>query len=177
MDPELNPDACLAEMSAQKDWFVEKAGDLGPEGSAQPLGPDDWSLAQTIEHLVLTERIFIVALARAKTPMPEQTQAEIQSKLDLRRALLNGDRYPVPDGAVLPGPAPDLASLLADWDKQRGRLAGLREKGALPGPETLAAVHPIAGPLNGAETLRFLADHLLYHRLVTEKLIADGLPG
>jgi uncharacterized damage-inducible protein DinB len=157
-------------MTAERDWFLALAAREDPH---TPLGADEWSLAQTIEHLVLVERGFLAGIMRAKDPLPERTPEQDALRAKVNAILQTGEKYEVPVSGVDPGAQPDPDQLRADWEKVRERLRARIENG-LPGDDILVAVHPIAGPLNAAEALEFLANHLIYHRVRVEQLLARG---
>ena len=157
----------LDHMTTDRDWFLALAAREDPH---IPLGEDEWSLAQTIEHLVLVERGFLAGIMRAKDPLPERTPEQAELRAKVNAWLRSGEKYEVPVSGVDPGPQPDLEALLADWTKVRERLHARIENG-LPGDDVLVAVHPIAGPLNAPEALEFLAYHLVYHRVRVQQLL------
>lgn len=156
-------------LETERAWFLRQLE--SPEVST-PLGPDEWSIAQTVEHLILVERGFLAGIMRAKDPLPERTPEQDELRAKVNAILRTGERYEVPVSGVDPGPQPDPDQLRADWDKVRQRLQARLDSG-IPGPEILVAVHPIAGPLTAAESLEFLANHLIYHRVRVEQLLAS----
>lgn len=160
----------LAHLEAERAWFLSQ---LAGSRAGTPLAADEWSIAQTVEHLILVERGFLAALMRAKDPMPARSPEQDEMRSKVNAFLRTGEKYEVPVSGVDPGPHPEPDQLRTDWAKVRERLHARVEAG-LPGPETLAALHPIAGPLNAHEALEFLANHLVYHRLRLEQLLAQN---
>lgn len=156
----------MMRMAEGRDWFLAHLA-VGP--SDVSLGPDEWSLAQVIEHLVITERGVLAGMMRGKEPMPPTTPEREAQVAGYVALLRSGERYEVPSALVQPSEVPDLDSLLRDWEKVRGRLAGLLEKGE-PSPGIQVIDHPIVGPLNAEESLEFLASHLDYHRQRVESM-------
>ncbi len=155
--------ASFEQIEELKAWFVDLAQSLGAQAHA-PLGPDEWSLAQVMDHLVLVERGLLVSLARAKEPMPPATPESEQRKRLYAEALASGKRYEVPTPTVEPTLNPDLEQLLRDWDKLRSKMRSRIESNGLPDDETLIFDHPIGGAMNARESIAFLADHLVYHQ-------------
>lgn len=159
-----------ARLDDGKRWFTDLLTQLPTEEAARPLGKEEWSVAQHVEHLIMTERAFLLGLARSSAPMPERTAEQNEMRGKLGEYLRTGAKYVVNAPSVEPSGGKDAEALLADWDKIRTKLFTKLESGTLPGPEIVVFPHPIAGPLNAGETLDFLADHLIYHRVRIEAL-------
>lgn len=162
------------EMVALKAWFVDRLAELPGESVRTPLGADEWSLAQVVDHVVRVERLMGVALARAGSPMPPETPETQALREGWQAKVRRGERFEVPDPSAEPDPDPDVAVILEAWDKLRAKLGARVTGGQLAGPDVLAVVHPLAGPLNSDDTLRFLALHLEYHRLRTSALMGGA---
>lgn len=159
----------FAQMEQRKDFFTHLAATKDP---LQPLGLDEWSVAQVIEHLVTLERGIVLSLKRAKDPLPPRTEEELTQLRSYVDLLEGAQRYEVPDGVTLPNPEPDLPKLLQDWQTARQRLQSMIDENQLPAPEIMAINHPIAGPLNSEETFQFMASHLVYHQKRVEQCLA-----
>lgn len=151
-------------METLKAWFIALVASMGNERASLPLGDDEWSLAQIIEHLLIVERAILVSFARSKATMPPKT-AESTAKMEQYRAMLaSGQKYDVPAKSVEPSPSPNLITLQEDWAKLRAKLKGKIECNDLPHPDILIFDHPIGGAMNAEESLAFLGDHLVYHQ-------------
>lgn len=151
-------------METLKAWFIAQVASMGDERASLPLGDDEWSLAQVIEHLIFVERAILVSFARSKATMPPKT-AESTAKMEQYRAMLaSGQKYDVPTKSVEPSSAPDLVTLLEDWEKLRAKMHAKIENGDLPHADILIFDHPIGGAMNAEESLAFLGDHLVYHQ-------------
>lgn len=160
-----NAKEAFGRMESLKSWFLETLDGMNPAKTCEPLGPDEWSLAQVIEHLMIVERGMLVGLARAKEPMPAPDAATMSRRQEYRELLASGTRYDVPSPAALPGEMPDPSALGPDWDRVRQKMSARIESGGLPGPDILVFDHPVGGPMNAEESIAFLADHLMYHKL------------
>lgn len=166
-----NTKEVFGRMESLKSWFLGTLEEMNPAQTCEPLGPDEWSLAQVIEHLLIVERGMLVGLARAKDPMRPMDAQAIARRQEYRELLESGTRYDVPSPAALPAEMPDPSALGPDWDRVRQKMSARIESGALPGPDVLVFDHPVGGPMNAEESIAFLADHLMYHKLrVTEFL-------
>jgi hypothetical protein len=157
-----------------KKWFCELLAEVSAEEAAHPLGEGEWSIAQHVEHLIMTERAFLLGLARSSAPMPERTEEQNEMRAKLGAYLRTGAKYVVEAPSVEPTGEKDPETLIADWEKMRAKLTAKLESGTIPGPEIVVFPHPIAGPLNADETLDFLADHLIYHRVRIEAMRHPG---
>lgn len=156
-------------MQDLKAWFTGVAAENPVD---VPLGEDEWSLAQVIEHLVIVEKGLLVAMSRAKEPMP----AETPNLAKLQKILDSGRRYEVPVPAAVPSDSPDLPAVLDAWAKVREKLQARIAARELPGDGIMVYDHPVGGPMNAAQALQFLAGHLVYHKLRTESLLAAAVP-
>ncbi|MCA0362158.1 MAG: DinB family protein [Armatimonadetes bacterium] len=159
-----------ARLDEGKRWFTDLLTELPADEAARSLGEEEWSIAQHVEHLIMTERVFLLGVARSSEPMPERTAEQNEMRGKLGEYLRTGVKYVVNASSVEPSGSKDAETLLADWDKIREKLLAKLDSGTLPGPEIVVFPHPIAGPLNVGETLDFLADHLIYHRIRIEAL-------
>ncbi len=155
-----NLEATLARLEAGKSWFAQLWAE---EDVSRPLGEDEWSIAQHVEHLVLVERSVFIPLARSKDPLPPRTADDDGRRRLVSTMLRRAVKVPVPTEEVEPGAAPDPQALIAEWEKLRAKFRA-RLEGKAPAPDILVFVHPVAGALNGEESLEFLADHLQYHQ-------------
>lgn len=163
----------VARLDDGKRWFTDLLTRLPADEAARSLGEEEWSVAQHVEHLIMTERAFLLGVARSSEPMPERTTEQNEMRGKLGEYLRTGVKYVVNAPSVEPSGSKDTETLLADWEKIRAKLFTKLESGTLPGPEIVVFPHPIAGPLNAGETLDFLADHLIYHRVRIEALRAE----
>jgi hypothetical protein len=163
------PEPLRESLISRKAFFENLATKIDP---MKPLGEDEWSLAQVIEHLVITEKALMLAMMRAKTPMPERDSATVATLEKYAEVLKEGTKYDVPNSAVLPSDMPDLLATLADWQALRTKLFDLFESPKFPGADILVFAHPIGGPMNALETVTFLDFHLAYHQIRVESLLA-----
>lgn len=152
----------MARLEEGKSWFVSQLEFRSPEEAIRPLGRDEWSLAQHIEHLMIVERATLLQWTRASDPMPKRTPVQQLKRRMVRSIMRRGIKVPVPTKEAEPSSTPDVQTLLADWDKLRVKFQGRLEKA--PSPNVVVFPHPVAGPLNARESLEFLADHMQYHQ-------------
>lgn len=126
--------------------------------------PDAWHWLDVTQHLAATEHLtarLAERILRRPTPVPADA-ADRAARLT--QALSTPRRFRVPGNAR--GVHPDGASLdavRAQWEDAQAQwhelAAGLDDEGA-----THAVMqHPLAGPLNMAQTLDFFAVHIAHH--------------
>lgn len=166
----MNTSECSFElMEARKAWFLELAGRID---IAAPLGPDEWSLSQVIDHLVIVEKGLLMALMRATEPMPSRSSEDLERLQKYAEVLRTGTKYDVPVPTVFPGESPSIEQLAIDWAKVREKMLKSITSGSLPGAELKVFDHPIGGPMNATESFQFAADHLVYHQVRVEQCLA-----
>lgn len=160
----------FARMEAGKKWFVDLMAERDSAVISEPLGPEEWSLLQTVEHHLIVERGLLVRFSRSSDPMPERTAEDAENRRRVSAFLRRGTKVPVPTQDVEPSESPDLIELVAAWDKVRTKFRAWIDAHSNP-DEVLGFAHPMAGPLNATESLEFLADHLQYHKKRVEQLV------
>lgn len=156
-------------MEQGKSWFDRRLSELGTEAALKPLGPDEWSLAQHIEHLIIVERGVLIRWARADEPMPKRTPVQHLKRRMVGTVMRRAIKVPVPTKEAEPSDAPDVLALPDEWNKVRVKLRSRLDKS--PSLDVIVFPHPVAGPLNAEEALEFLANHMLYHQKRVERLL------
>jgi|SoiMethySBSTD1v2_1073268.scaffolds.fasta_scaffold00624_33 DinB superfamily len=131
-------------------------------------GPERWSVAQVLEHLVLTERQIARLLARlfsdavAKHLPAETDTRPILAAIDTRRITDRSIRSVAIESLRPPGELTAAESLEA---LAAARVA-LEESARIGSGLALTQVvypHPTLGPLNGYEWLAFVGAHMARH--------------
>lgn len=157
----------IAKMKVEKDFFTDLAERLSLEELERPLAKDEWSINGVIEHLVIVEGNLALALARPKD-LPAPT---LKNKIMWRGARViqfNGIKIPVPIPEVNPTGA-DPTQVLAKWEKSRAKI--LKQIEEAPDLTSRPFAHPILGPLDYTQCAEFVANHIVYHRVRTQKLL------
>lgn len=147
----------------------------------QQPGPDRWSVAQVLQHLVIIEKRIGVGLtkwvddARAGGLGPEVDTSSVLNSLDL---ALIGDRSRRRNAPAEVAPNGDLdaASGWAALEKTRAALrAGVMPGDGLALSEVIQP-HPVLGPINIYQWLLFVGAHETRHaaqvREIAEELSA-----
>jgi DinB superfamily len=154
-------------IESQRAWFAEQKGNIPTEYLTQGPKEDEWSLTQIIEHLVITERLLIPAIENATVIKPPASPEETRQWRTVKVIMKSGTKVPVPIERVEPKSVENLEDLLAEWEMLRKNLKTILS--AKTDTNLLVFPHPVAGPLDIAETLEFLSLHLRYHTIRFQK--------
>lgn len=136
--------------------------------------PNDWSLTEVIEHLILVERGIVTVFGNSPAKrLHRRSLAQRLRRAAVGVVLLLGIRVKVPVEAIRPLGHTALADLEAEWIELRRHLAEHLEQIT---PEKLGLIilkHPVSGPHNVPETLSFLERHLRHHRRQIQRIITQ----
>jgi uncharacterized damage-inducible protein DinB len=134
----------------------------------QQPGPDRWSVAQVLQHLVMIEKRIAMGMtkwvgdARAGGLGPEAETSSVLSSLDLGLIADRSKRHSAPE-QVRPTGDLDAASAWTALEKTRSALRAA----VLPGDGlALSEVihpHPVLGPINLYQWLLFVGSHETRH--------------
>ncbi|WP_044002507.1 DinB family protein [Hymenobacter swuensis] len=155
--------------------MLDAVAALGPKATQSP-GPGQWSAAQVVQHLVVSEtgigQYMEKKLLQAESLEHSGLAAFLKSRL-LRVALrLPFTRFKVPSylEKLTPTEVPPLPELQAEWAAVRRRLERLLNE--YPGNLLGRAIfkHPRSGMLTIYQTLDFMLDHVLHHQKQVERI-------
>lgn len=140
--------------------LIRKVRSLAPRMLNHKPGPDQWSIMEDFQHLVLAEQkttLKIGTVAITEEQNPEMFEMVLQ--------VLDQDIVvDVPDPAMVPDGNAALEDLIRDWGQSRERLHRFLNA-CLPEDLTKAVSrHPVTGPLTVVECLRLIAAHIDHHR-------------
>lgn len=145
--------------------LLDRVAAKSPELREWRGGPEEWSLADVVEHLELVEQHMLSALAKA----PDVTKPRRWSRwrrlrwLGLRVALKTGVRIKAPVEMILPTRQLQWHALLARWEEQRRAFEEWLRSSDPAIHQRPRFRHPIVGWLNVRQALTFAADHLDHH--------------
>ena len=136
-------------------------------------GADKWSIVEVIEHLVVAEENMQEQLSAAIATPTLDPQDRSAKKFHIVIKVMTKDiPVDVPDESLEPHGQFSLEELRGRWDdtrkKTRAYIDGIQSEKA----EDLVYRHPFAGPLNMAETLRFIDVHFDNHMRHIDRIIA-----
>jgi hypothetical protein len=154
-------------IESQRAWFIEQKDNIPAEYLTKGPQEDEWSLTQIIEHLVITEGLLIPAIQKASTIKPPVSAEQTKQWRTVKVIMKSGTKVPVPTERVEPKSLENLETLLAEWETLRENLKQILQ--TKTETNLLVFPHPVAGPLDIAETLEFLSLHLHYHTLRFKK--------
>jgi hypothetical protein len=155
--------------------LLDELAALPPEALKAKARPDQWSILEIVEHLVLAERLVLGGMPPA---------AELVAR---RRSLKNRCIYPivifvlrfkipvkVPTKRMLPTGQVSLAEVRSAWDENlrwiRAYVAGL----APGGGRRAVFLHPVAGPITLTQALRMDRLHFATHLRQIRRLQATA---
>ncbi len=149
----------------------------------QPPGPDRWSVAQVLQHLVIIEKRISMGMtkwvgdAKGGGLGPEVETSSVLHSLDLALIADRSRRRNAPD-EVAPKGDLDAASAWTALEKTRAALRA----GVMPGDglalSEVTQPHPVLGPINLYQWLLFVGAHEARHtgqvREIAAELSAEG---
>ena len=136
---------------------------------------DKWSIVEVIEHLVVAEENMLEQLTGATSATALDPQDRSAKNYHIVIKVMTRDiPVDVPDESMEPHGRFSLEELLGRWDdirqKTRAYVNGIDPEEA----DNLVYRHPFAGPLDMAETLRFIDVHFDNHMRHIDRIIAAG---
>lgn len=149
-------------LNAAQTVFCRTADEISPEHWAQQPGPEQWSAADVVVHLVVVERGILSKAdsVSQKTPLPIPFSKRWHLPLWFVEARVVRRKSPVPQDQ----------SLLGEKEAMLATLRGVRERTIAFLAETerrdLSAYywkHPFLGMLNAYEWMEMIAAHQLRH--------------
>ena len=127
-------------------------------------GPDKWSILEAVEHLVLAEEDMLRQLTEADSATRLDPQDRSAENFQVVIKVMERDiPVDVPDESMEPHGEFSLEELLDRWLDVRRKTRAHVESFASEDAARLVYRHPFAGPLNLAETLRFVDVHFDNH--------------
>lgn len=126
--------------------------------------PGEWTAAQHVEHLALADE---EAARQAGTPSGERPGRMTWLALPLVCLLLRfGPRVPAPGSLANLEPRADITpdEARAHWAAARAQFQAQMDTLSPADARRVVFRHPVAGPLDAAQTLRLGLTHGEYHR-------------
>jgi len=138
-------------------------------------GPEKWSIAEVIEHLVMAEEDMLAQITGAAAAQTLDPQDRSAKNYHIVIKVMTKDiPVDVPDESMEPQGQCSLEELLERWgdtrQKTRAYIDGINSADA----GDLVYRHPFAGPLDMAETLRFIDVHFDNHMRHIDNIKARG---
>ena len=142
--------------------------DLAPLSAEQARWrpqPGQWSSAQVVQHLVLTERAIGAPILAPEFPPAARRTVANRLALPLVTAILRFRiDVAVPSRAMVPEAEPELADAIAAWAELRQKLRLFLAR--VTPAQTAAAIfrHPVGGPFDTPTYLRLNHLHVESHQ-------------
>jgi uncharacterized damage-inducible protein DinB len=155
--------------------LLDLAQALG-EKSHQAPGPGQWSGAQVVQHLLVSETGIGQYIDKKVLQQEGLGEAGVGTFLKsrlLRLALrLPFLRFKAPKylAALTPETVPPLAELRTEWDRVRRQLERTLNEFPSPLLGRMIFKHPRSGMLTIYQTLDFMVDHVLHHQKQLERI-------
>ena len=148
----------------QRKTLLDDLERLNDEQLRRKPGPDNWSLLEIIQHLVLSEREVLQGLPESKKLTAQKRGLRARLSYALVLAVLRWNiPAPVPSDGMVPDGNTSLSELQQKWDEN---LSWLREYLNTLGPEDLSRAvfrHPIVGPMTAVQTIYLAKLHFDVH--------------
>jgi len=125
--------------------------------------PGSWSMLQVAEHLVLLEQIVVKAMTREPRSEVRRRWWHRIGAWMVAFVFRHGFRVPAPTRKVVPIGDRPLESSVEQWAELRAKMAAFLELTPPERAKVLGFRHPVAGPLDVASTLDFVATHHDHH--------------
>ncbi len=172
----------IADVWAARRVVLAAATGLSGEQEAFRPGPQEWSVPQVVEHLVLAEQAGIQRVWQAaegiRRGRPVWTGEPVHRGLPIEEVIARTWR---PKEQAPPNATPQTDGPLAYWATCLDTCQPVLERlgAALDGLDLAAVIFPhfLSGPLDARQRLEFLRWHLEHHRRQIEEIRATpGFP-
>ena len=135
---------------------------------------DKWSIVEVIEHLVMAEENMLAQLTDVTSAQTLDPQDRSAKNYHIVIKVMTKDiPVDVPDESMEPHGQISLAELLVRWDDIRKKTRAYISRIDSEKAGDLVYRHPFAGPLDMAETLRFIDVHFDNHMRHIDKIEAQ----
>jgi uncharacterized damage-inducible protein DinB len=159
-------------LEAGREALIEEIESFTEDRLRARPGGDQWSILQTLQHLVLAEQGMRASEAELRVnPVREHLRP---GKLIgvVRDILVRDVRVKVPHPSLEPDGSATLGDLVRLWEQERQEMSGLLETVTAENSETVMFSHPAAGPMTAAQAMDLTLVHLDHHRRQIERIRA-----
>lgn len=125
--------------------------------------PGSWSMLQVVQHLVLLEQIVLKAMMKGARPGVRRRWWHRIGAWMMAFVFRYGFRVSAPTRKVVPLDDTPLGESARPWAELRAQMAAFLETATPDSATALGFRHPLAGPLDLAGTLDFVATHHDHH--------------
>ncbi|MBG8555410.1 DinB family protein [Hymenobacter guriensis] len=158
--------------------LLNSAAALGDTRAHQSPGPNQWSAAQVVQHLLVAEQGIGQYIGKKVQQEEGLLKSGVGARLraGLLRVLLRAPflkfKAPARLAALMPEGAavPPLPQLRTDWATSRRQLERLLNEFPSTLLDKAIFKHPRSGMLNIYQTLDFMVDHVLHHQRQVQRI-------
>ncbi len=153
----------IAQLDSTHQQLLDTVTSVAPETFAQRPSPGEWSIAENIHHLYLTEQAVVKEMEKALAQPPQKLallNRLIQNVIPLvavRLVRVKAPKY------VEPLNAPAKAEVISNYNSIRAKLKEVATKHGTERLANLVLKHPVFGPYDGLHALAFNGYHELRH--------------
>jgi hypothetical protein len=139
-------------------------------------GPDNWSLLEIVQHLVLSEREVLQDLPEPKELTARKRGFRARLAYAMVLAVLRWNiPAPVPSDAMVPDGNTSLSEMHHQWDENLGWLRAYLDSIGAEDLQDAVFNHPIVGPMTVAQTIHLAKLHFDVHLRQIKKLNSSFL--
>jgi hypothetical protein len=168
----------IIELLQQSERELMQAIDgLNDQQWAYKPGPDRWSVAEVMEHIVLADALLFETAVKSLDAAANVKWETTLSKTDLiRRAIPDRSRKVDAPAAIRPKEAMSRAQLLARFKEQRSRVSAYVRDTDKP-LKAHTSANPFFGDLNAHQWLIYIPlHHLRHNQQILEVKASPGYP-
>jgi len=165
----------LEQLEHANNRLLQAAEALG-ERAHRPPGPEQWSAAQVVHHLLVSETGINHYIEKKLRSTEELQKAGLSHQLKslLMRALFRipGIRFKAPPRLkeLTPNQVPPLPELRQQWESVRRSLEQILNEYPDKLLDRAIFKHPRSGMLTIYQTMDFMLDHILHHQRQIERI-------
>ncbi|CAN5408629.1 hypothetical protein BH10BAC4_BH10BAC4_14280 [soil metagenome] len=166
----------FATIELQRQKTLDSVRHLSEEHLNKPPGPDKWSAAQILSHLIAGERMSFLYIKKKIQGVAQATDTGIWEEVKINLLKLSqrlpGLKFKAPRIIIEHTPLyKDLPTIIKEWDQVRDDLKQLLE--TIPDQYINRRVykHPRAGYLNVRHALLFFREHVIHHTPQIKRLL------
>ncbi|QIX63066.1 DinB family protein [Hymenobacter sp. BT18] len=168
----------LEQLERATEQLLKATAALGEARSHQAPGPNQWSAAQVVQHLLVAEQGIGQYIEKKVQQEDGLVKSGVGARLrsGLLRVLLRVPflkfKAPARLTALMPegASAPPIAELTEQWTASRRHLERLLNEFPAKLLDKAIFKHPRSGMLNIYQTLDFMVDHVLHHQRQVQRI-------
>jgi len=162
-------------LTTKRDALLQRLGSLAMDELNFKMDPDNWSIVEVVEHLVIVEDDLLHQISRDQADSTLDNSLRSPEKYKTVIKVMERDiPVDVPDERAEPQGRLTLNQLLSQWEDIRQKLYEFLNGMNAENKDSLVYRHPFAGPLNISETLHFFDAHFDNHMRHIDRILAQA---